>query len=543
MRNTKREWILTLGVILAAFGGSAACIAIFDEEEVYLPIYPDRRDEYQDSQDEPVNLPPEARVQLDRDFSLGGETITLDASQSSDPESDPLTFQWGMTGKVSVNGTLSQDEIPDIILDEPDSALSSFIAPRLGSMVRYNFAVTVRDNWSNSDVAYAAVTVEATGPIADAGPDQIVTVGNVVTLDATASYHFFDGEITEYLWQQMPMPDVRMVEIADAESAVTTFEALEVGENPVTLRFVLLVYGQTNDGRISSNDWMEVTVLPEAYIPPPIADAGEDQHNPLIGDLVTLDGSGSQMPSGGQATYTWTQVSPAEPVLNFDLSDPLHPTFIAPSVSLRTIFTIQLEVYDDLSQQSATDTMIVAVLLMPDPDPNPDPDPGTDGFTEQVIDDQFVHGQNVEPVDIDNDGDIDIIAASSLTDAVRLYLNDGTGQNWTTVEISGVGAIVAMDVCTCDIDNDGDLDIAAVGLFDRSAGFSSPGEVVWYENPGVPTGVWTTHQVTSPSRELWGGALNRVFRSVRKRLRRSRGRRYSGRDRRWPARQRTALDS
>lgn len=500
----RREILVALSTSLFMLLGTA-CIGLDDTDEIVLPpFYDPDPNSREDPDAPPPNQPPEARVQLAHTVYTGGAIVTLDGSASSDPEGDPITFSWGMTGKASVYQRLFFDELPDISLAEPNAASPTFTAPLLPSAVRYTFSTTVRDDHGNQDVAFAVLTVVASGPVADAGPDQTVTEGDEITLDASASYHIFGGQITRYFWQQVPLPNVPMLEINDAETTVVIVTVPAVGQDPVTFRFLVLIEGDTDDGRISDNDWMEVTVLPEGYIPPPIADAGQDQHNPSVGDLVTLDGSGSQIPSGGQATYTWTQVSPAEPVINFDLSDPMHPTFTAPDVSLRTIFRIQLEVYDDLSQRSATDTMIVAVTQLPDPDPDPEPDPGPGGFTEQIIDGQISQVQDVEPVDIDNDGDIDVIVALGLTDAVRLYLNDGTGRNWTTVEVSGVGTIAAMDVCAGDIDNDGDLDIAAVGVFNRNADSPSAGEVVWYENPGVPTGTWTTHQVTLPRFSFWG---------------------------------------
>lgn len=132
------------------------------------------------------------------------------------------------------------------------------------------------------------------------------------------------------------------------------------------------------------------------------------------------------------------------------------------------------------------------------------------GFTYQVIDDQHRHGQGAQVVDIDGDGDLDVVAAFSLTDAVYLYLNGGntngggTGTNWSSVVISQGDAIVGMQVAVADYDGDGDLDVAAVGLFNRAQGFPSPGKVAWYENPGVVTNAWTPH-VLAPSMD---GARN-----------------------------------
>ena len=140
----------------------------------------------------------------------------------------------------------------------------------------------------------------------------------------------------------------------------------------------------------------------------------------------------------------------------------------------------------------------------PPPDEPPDTGSGTATFSEILVEDLIRHGQDVDTVDLDGDGDLDILVALSFTDQVRAYLNDGTGQPWTVVPISAPGAIVAMDVSVGDIDGDGDLDIAAVGLIDRNQGFSSPGEVAWYENPGDVTGNWTAHQVSNPRFSFWG---------------------------------------
>jgi hypothetical protein len=47
-------------------------------------------------------------------------------------------------------------------------------------------------------------------------------------------------------------------------------------------------------------------------------------------------------------------------------------------------------------------------------------------------------------VDIDEDGDEDVLVALSLTDAVYLYVNSGNGSSWTAVSISGDNTIVAI---------------------------------------------------------------------------------------------------
>ncbi|MBI4603992.1 MAG: SUMF1/EgtB/PvdO family nonheme iron enzyme, partial [Planctomycetes bacterium] len=63
---------------------------------------------------------------------------------------------------------------------------------------------------------------------------------------------------------------------------------------------------------------------------PPAAIVGPDQAV-NEGDLVTLDGSASQDPNGDALSYAWEQVSGSAVVL--DVSDPVHPTFVAPFVA------------------------------------------------------------------------------------------------------------------------------------------------------------------------------------------------------------------
>lgn len=120
-------------------------------------------------------------------------------------------------------------------------------------------------------------------------------------------------------------------------------------------------------------------------------------------------------------------------------------------------------------------------------------------YAQTNIDDTFFHGQAATTVDIEGDGDLDVIASISLDDTVRLYLNGGNGSSWTPVDVAQPGSIVAMHAVADDLDGDGDLDIVAAGLFDRAFGFASPGEVVWYRNDN---GLWTERPITGLT--FWG---------------------------------------
>ena len=134
----------------------------------------------------------------------------------------------------------------------------------------------------------------------------------------------------------------------------------------------------------------------------------------------------------------------------------------------------------------------------------------TGGFTETLIDQEIRHAQELAVADLDGDGRDDIIAALSLTDAVHVYLHPGDlEQPWEVIPISGQATIVASSLDVADLDGDGDLDVAAVGLFARNGGSESPGEVAWYENPGEVRGIWRRHRVLRPrfEEDRWVGGL------------------------------------
>ncbi|HNP69381.1 MAG TPA: T9SS type A sorting domain-containing protein [Aequorivita sp.] len=89
------------------------------------------------------------------------------------------------------------------------------------------------------------------------------------------------------------------------------------------------------------------------------------------------------------------------------------------------------------------------------------------------------NGLSVEPIftiDIDGDGDIDLIAATGGADKVSWYENlDGLG-NFGNENIISDNLIGAHSIYSTDIDNDGDNDILATG------GGAFDGEIVWFEN-------------------------------------------------------------
>jgi hypothetical protein len=92
-------------------------------------------------------------------------------------------------------------------------------------------------------------------PIANAGPDQSVRMGAIVTLDGTESYDR-EGESLAYSWTQTSGPEVTL---NDPTSVRPTFTSPDVVRDNTTLTFSL----EVNNGRQGSDaDTVSIIVMP-----------------------------------------------------------------------------------------------------------------------------------------------------------------------------------------------------------------------------------------------------------------------------------------
>ena len=87
---------------------------------------------------------------------------------------------------------------------------------------------------------------QAVNPVANAGPDQTVTSGSLVTLDGSNS----EGNVNSYSWTQTGGPTVAL---SNANSAVAMFIAPYVA-SAVTLSFRLTVVNKTNQADTDSTN-------------------------------------------------------------------------------------------------------------------------------------------------------------------------------------------------------------------------------------------------------------------------------------------------
>ncbi len=176
-----------------------------------------------------------------------GVSVSL-AGSGSDTEG-PVTFSWTQTAGTTV--TLS-----DTTISNPD-----FTAPNVPADEVLSFTLTVTDNGGNSEADSVAITVinlDNTLPVANAGPDQTVDEGDVVTLAGSGSDA--EGAVT-LSWSQISGTTVTLSDNS-ITNPVFTAPAVSVDE---VLTFRLTV---TDNTSAVVFDDVSITVSDTAAPPP-----------------------------------------------------------------------------------------------------------------------------------------------------------------------------------------------------------------------------------------------------------------------------------
>lgn len=111
----------------------------------------------------------------------------------------------------------------------------------------------------------------------------------------------------------------------------------------------------------------------------------------------------------------------------------------------------------------------------------------TPTWTERNITTNAYGAWALHSADIDNDNDLDVIVAARFGDEILWFENDGTSLSWTRrVVVSNIDG--PWSVYAEDLDQDGDLDIISA--------FDLENRVSWFENDGSPTPTWTTRDIS-----------------------------------------------
>ncbi len=303
------------------------------------------------------NTAPQASASAEQELYEGKEG-TLDASASTDAESNIVSYLWQQTAGLKAS------------IEDPKAAITTFTAPEVDADTELSFELTITDAAGASESIQVSVAVlNNTAPSAHAAiSEQKLYEGKQGTLDAAASTDV-ENNIVAYLWQQSAGTEAS---IDDPKAATTTFTAPEVTAD-TKLSFELTV---TDAAGATATDTVAITVFNNTA---PSAKVEISKQQPYEGEAVTLDAAASTDAENNIVAYLWQQS--AGPTIA--IADPAAASisFTAPEVDADTELSFKLTV-TDAAGASTSATVVVTVL-------NNNPPTANAGANQQVNENQL----------------------------------------------------------------------------------------------------------------------------------------------------------
>lgn len=200
------------------------------------------------------------------------DSFSLDGSDSSDPDGDPLTYAWTQSAGRTLTIADANTATPSLTYGTgtfgESFTFDLIVSDGAASSVADSVTITVDDN--RAPVAMIA-------PIAAAASS-----GGVVTLDATGSTDA-DGNSLTYSWVQISGPTVTLM---NGDTATPSFTAPDVSSQSEIVFEVTV-----SDGSDSSKAQVSVTVMPTGAITIVQNATGGDHSFNFSSSLAALDGT------------------------------------------------------------------------------------------------------------------------------------------------------------------------------------------------------------------------------------------------------------
>jgi len=230
-------------------------------------------------------------------------------------------------------------------------------------------------------------------------------------------------------------------------------------------------------GRSAVTWWENQTIHRSATFPTEveIASPSNEAHDVIAVDLDEDGDMDTLVASGADNTIAW-----------YESDGGMPPTFTERVISntvegAQSVFAVNVNGdarIDVLSASSVDDSIRVFSNVGGDPP----------AFVEQVISSSAMGAVAVLGADLDADGDVDVLSASREDDRIRWFDNDGNQPPSFTERFVTTTADSVRSVFVSDLDDDGDLDVLAASRNDNKA--------AWHENDGGSPPVFTERIIT-----------------------------------------------
>jgi hypothetical protein len=270
MKNVR--WLILCGLlpVLAACGGGSECSFLGDT--------------VCGSSSKVVNVAPVANAGASQSVLLYGGAVQLDGSGSTDANGDALTYLWTLSRPLGSVAVLT-------------GATSS--NPRFTPDVKgvYTASLVVDDGKIKSVASSVLVIVSEVNapPVANAGPDQNVVLGSVVTLDGRDSTDANSADQLTFVWA-LSTPDGSSQTLTGVKP---TFTANLTGVYTASLT--------VSDGAVSSAiDTVRVQVSTANVVPVAVISALSSVNT---GSVVQLNGLSSTDANADPLSYQWALLS------------------------------------------------------------------------------------------------------------------------------------------------------------------------------------------------------------------------------------------